>query len=301
MSPSHFLKANGDIMNKKLQTFGKALYSNTELLKLSKMPLLLLALMLFVNVSLVSSPNIIGYMDGLSVIERLEGVDDAFEEMYETELGCAIDEEAKMQCDGEFQAMYGDYHFQYQTALDTDGIEESTILFTPDQAVVIYQGETTEVLDGDYSLLQGFDFSAMKANAQSSDNGAATYYEDNTNFFLKNLYYSDLSQHIGLVYTVQFAQTLLYVVLVSLMVLMVNFRASVKKITYQAALRVTILAMTGPALLAALLGLWIPGWAYLIFTMIYLIRIIVIYYSLNRRSETLVGPKETPEIREETE
>ena len=301
MISSHFLKANGDIMNKKIITFGKALYSNTDLLKLTKIPLLLLALMLFVNVSLVSAPNFMGYMEGVETTENLEGIDEAFTEMYESNLDCRVSEESEMQCEGDMQAMYGDYQFEYADTLDVSNIDESTIIFTPDEAAIVYQGDRTVAVSGNYSLVQGFDFSTIKDNAEDSDDTLDTFYQDNTNFFLENLYYSDLSQQIGIVYTVQFAQTFIYVVVVSLLIQMVNFRASIKKITYQAALRITILAMTGPALLAAILGFWIPGWAYLVFTMVYLIRIIVIYYSINRRSETLVGPKETPEIREETE
>ncbi len=301
MISSHFLKANGDIMNKKIITFGKALYSNTDLLKLTKIPLLLLALMLFVNVSLVSAPNFMGYMEGVEATQDLEGIDVAFTEMYETNLDCRVSEESEMLCEGDMQAMYGEYHFEYADTLDVSEIDESTIIFTPDEAAVIYQGDHTAVVSGNYSLLQGFDFSTIEDTATDSENIVGEFYKNNTSFFLENLYYSDMSQQIGIVYTVQFAQTFIYVIVVSLLIQMVNFRASIKKITYQAALRITILAMTGPALLSAILGFWIPGWAYLVFTMVYLIRIIVVYYSINRRSETLVGPKETPEIREETE
>jgi maltodextrin utilization protein YvdJ len=300
MNLSHFLKANGDTMNNKIKTFGKAFYDNSALFKLTKIPLFLLALMLFVNVSLVSAPNFIGYMEGISVVDSLDGIDEAFVEMYESELECKVNDANQMECNGTPQSMYGDYHFRFQNTLDVSGINESTIIFTPDKAVIIYQGNSTAVLDGDYSLMQGFDFSTVKDESQNLQSMDA-FYQDNTDFFLEYLYYSDLGQNIGIVYAVQFAQTFLYVVIVSLLIQMVNFKASIKKVTYQAALRITILAMTGPALLAALLGLWFAGWAYLIFTLIYLIRIIVIYYSINRRSETLVGPNETPEIREDVE
>lgn len=279
-------------MKNKLFTFIKMFYDNTVLLRAWKAGILLTALVLFINVSLVSAPNYVGYMNGVDSIHQLHGIDEAFADMYEDELDCRV-EDARMQCDLDEARTYGDYTVRFTEAYDLQEVDEPSIILTPDEAAVVYHGEGRTVVEGDYTLLSNFDFSTVKSDAEDADS-KADYYGDSTNFFLKNLYYSELEETVGLVYTVQFGQTLMYAVFVSLMIMTVNFKASIKKITYNASLRITIFAMTGPALLAAVLGLWISSWAYMLFTVIYLARIIVLFYKINR-SDYTIGSDDPPE------
>lgn len=280
-------------MKDKLFTFIKMFYDNKTLLRAWKAGVLLTALVLFINVSLVSAPNYVGYMNGVDSINQLHGVDEAFEGMYEDRLDCKV-EDTKMQCEGLDQARtYGDYTVRFTDSYDLQAEDESSIILTPDQAAIVYHDDGRTVVEGDYSLLSDFDFSTVKSDAEDAES-VEGFYEDNTNFFLKNLYYSELEETVGMVYTVQFGQTLMYVIFVSLMIMTVNFKASIKKITYNASLRITIFAMTGPALLSAVLGLWISSWAYMLFTVLYLARIIVLFYQINR-SDYTIGTDEPPE------
>ncbi|MFP4078873.1 MAG: DUF1189 family protein [Candidatus Izemoplasmataceae bacterium] len=273
-------------MKDKLLLFAKMLYSNKALLKTAKAGVLVTAMMLFINVSLVSAPNYVGYMRGVGSIDELHAIEEAFEAMYDDELDCSVEGDGTMQCDAEGENTYGDYAFRFQETVDAEDIDENTIVFTPEKAVIVHHEDGRTVVDGDYSLLEDFDFSEIKTLAEDRDDPEA-YYANNTDFFLKNLYYSDLNDTVGMIYTVQFAQTFLYVFFVSLMFMMLNFRASIKKITYKASLRITIFAMTGPALLSAVLGLRISTWAYVLFTILYLSRVIVLYYRLHRSKITI--------------
>lgn len=280
-------------MKNKLFTFIKMFYDNKTLLRAWKAGVLLTALVLFINVSLVSAPNYVGYMNGVDSVNQLHGVEEAFEGMYEDNLDCRV-EDTKMQCDDLDEARtYGDYTVRFTDSYDLESVDESSIILTPDQAAVVHHEDGRTVVEGDYTLLSDFDFSTVKGDAGDADSKEA-FYEDNTTFFLKNLYYSQLEETVGMVYTVQFGQTLMYVLFVSLMIMTVNFKASIKKITYNASLRVTIFAMTGPALLSALLGLWISSWAYMLFTILYLARIIVLFYQINRSDHT-IGSDEPPQ------
>lgn len=273
-------------MKDKLLLFTRMLYNNDALLKTARAGILVTALVLFINVSLVSAPNYVGYMRGVGSIEQLHSVETAFEAMYEDELPCRVDENAIMHCDVDEERTYGDYTFRFQDRLDPSEIDETAIIFSPEKAALVYHEEGRTVVDGDYNLLTGFDFSEIKQNAADTDD-PEEHIANNTDFFMRNLYYSDLNQTVGMIYTVQFAQTFLYVFFVSFMFMMLNFRASMKKVTYQAALRITVFAMTGPALLSAVLGLRISTWAYVLFTVVYLARVIVLYYKLHRSKVTI--------------
>lgn len=287
-------------MKQKLLLFTKMLYSNDDLLKTAKAGVLITALVLFINVSLISAPNYVGYMRGADATNDLQSVETAFEAMYDDKLPCRIDEDETMQCDISEERTYGEYTFRFQDSVDTADIEESSIIFTPEKAAIIHHDDGRTVVDGDYSLLTNFDFTEIQDEAGERDE-PDEFYESSTDYFLRNLYFSDMNDTIGMIYTVQFAQTFLYVFFVSLMFMMLNFRASIKKVTYQASLRLTIFAMTGPALLTAVLGLRISTWAYMLFTIVYLARVIVLYYKLHRSKVTigLDDPDAIPEGSEE--
>lgn len=273
-------------MKQKLQLFTQMLYNNDALLKTARAGVLVTALVLFINVSLISAPNYIGYMEGVRSIDNLHSVETSFEAMYEDEVPCYVDQDETMQCDLDEARTYGTYVLRYQESVDVTSIDETSIIFTPDKAAIIYHEDERAVVEGNYSLLKGFDFPDIKDKAEGQED-PDSFYANNTDYFLRNLYYSDVNETIGMVYTIQFAQLFLYVFFVSLMFMMLNFRASIKKITYQASLRITIFAMTGPALITALLGLRISSWSYLIFTLIYLTRVTVMYYKLHRSKVTV--------------
>ncbi|MFW5894583.1 MAG: hypothetical protein ACOCU0_01500 [Bacillota bacterium] len=274
-------------MKAKLFSFIKMFISNSEVIKAAKAGVLITALVLFINVSLVSAPNYISYMRGVNNIENLEGINGAFSDMFDDPLPCSIDEDHTMACDLDESRTYNGYAVSFEQDVDPDEVDETSIIFTPDYSVIVYhEGDERVVVDGDYSLLEGYDFSNIKNSAEDEEN-PETFYANNTDFFLRNLYYSDLNDTVGLIYTVQFAQTFLYVIFLSLMYMMLNYKASMKKITYPASLRVIIFSMTGPALLSALVGMWFSSWSYVLFTIVYLIRIIVLYYRLHRSKVTI--------------
>ena len=284
-------------MKQKLETFVKMLYSNNAILKARKASYLLTFLMFVINIGLISVPNYAGIYQGVEQIDNIHNINDAFSELYEDELSCRIDDAALMTCDEEGPTEYGDYVFRFVDELDADQIDEddiarSSILFSPREAAVVYvedagtADERIFLVSGTYHLFRDFDFSEVRSNAQDSDDPDA-YYERTTDMFLESLYYSGFGDSVLIVYTTQFAQMLIYTFFVSLMLLVLNYRAKFKKLTYPASLKITVFSATGPALLTAALGLYITAWASMLFIVLYLVRVILIYYRVNRVEETL--------------
>lgn len=279
-------------MKNNLLTGIKMLYDNQTLMKAPRISMLLAFLVLLVNVTFISAPNAIGLMRGVEVITYIDDVEVAFAKMYDSGLNCVVSQEAIMVCEGPFEETYGAYAFEWVEAIDLDAVEVSTILFSAEEAAIVYvenpmtEDEELTVLIGRFHLLGGFDFSTIEMLAEDSED-VANYYDEVTEHFLRNLYFSNFTLYITIIYLTQFAQLFLYVMVVSLFYLLLNYRAKMKKITWSASFKITVVAMSGPALLAALFGFIAPEWAGIIFVFVYLARIIVLYYRINRVEETL--------------
>ena len=78
----------------------------------------------------------------------------------------------------------------------------------------------------------------------------------------------------------QLIQTMLYLFTISLMLLVSNYRAKVKKITFSQALRVTIIALIGPALISGFVGFIEVTLAGIVFITLYSLRMMYVYLAL---------------------
>ncbi len=281
-------------MKAKMEWFVHMLYSTKEVLKAHKASFVLVFILLFVNIALISVPNFIGIWRGVDRVDDLEGIHEAFQEMYEARLPCAIETSAQMICDDVENQTFGMYDFVIDPDFKIDEdelevvIERSSIFVTTEDISIVYVREDGSgvVVSGDYRLLQGFDFSSIK-DRDEAQNDRTDYYDSVTNMFLRNVYYSTMQDNMFIVYSAQFVQMLLYVMFVSVIMMVLNYKAKIKKLSYSASVKITVFTMTGPAFLAAVLGFIIVGWASILFTALYLVRIILVYYKINTIQETL--------------
>lgn len=283
-------------MKRKLELFVKMFYDNNAVLKANKASLLMTVIVLFMNVALISGPNFVGLMQGSEQIHNLENVYEAFDDLYEYELPCHINEQSQMECEETGPLEFGVYTFRYVNSFSSDDlndedVEISTILFSKDEAAIVYIHDTNEeknqIIQGDYSLLRGIDFSQVKSNSAESSQTETVYFYSYTTMFLEDIYYSRLVQNSLMVYTTQFFQFLLYTFFVSIMFMVLNFKAKFKKVNYLASFKITIFSATGPALLTAALGLFITAWAAMLFVVLYLIRVILVYFKINSVETTI--------------
>jgi len=269
-------------MKDRLLLFVKMLYDHKLVLKAYKAPLMLTLLLLFANIMLVGAPAFFGLLDGADRPEDLQDVHAAFVELYEDDVDCRI-EEYEMVCAEDYDKTYGAYRFLYvESVPDAGEIETSTIYFTPGGSTVVQVEEdndlkTLTAVGGNYLLIGNLDFTRVESQAEERDD-KESFYNSFTDNYLQNLYFADTMQSVVTLYSAQFFQVILYAMFVAAMYLLLNYRAPEKRITFASAFKLTVFAMTGPALLSAMLGYFIYGWANLLFIILYLIRVVVVYY-----------------------
>lgn len=266
----------------------KLLWDNQSLIGAVKLNLIFVLIILLVNVSLVSIPNYFGVLNGIRTIEYLEDINEPFKALYEQEIPCRVDASYTLNCDAPIDGEYGSYQVLYQDEISTENITESTIIFGSKNIFILYIDQENMVyeLAGDYRLLEAFDFSKIKDQAHNFDTQDA-HYENVTDIFLSNVYFSSLGERVFLIFSTQFAQIALYVVLISIMFMILNYRSKLPKISYLAAVKITILAMLGPALLAAIVGVFLNIWGSILFTILYAIRMMFVYYAVHKTVGTI--------------
>lgn len=264
-----------------MKSFGLMFFSNKEVLKSTKFNIFIILLLFFINVSLISTPNFLGKMESVGSISELSNIEEVFIELYKDELNCYV-ENYEMTCDLPTPINYVGYEIKYEEIIDLSSIESSTVFFSKEHMAVVFvdENELTYPLVGNYKLLEGLDFSTVS----TEDTEGLTreeHYQKTTDNILSAVYYSTLDQQLLTIYMMQFIQTLIYVMVVTGLFMLMNFKAKVKKVTYKNALKIIITAMVGPALLVAIIALYSPGIASLFFFIIIAIRAMLIYYKMN--------------------
>jgi len=275
--------------------FPKTLISNNELLKTNTYSFPKILLLLILNISLISAPffmsrystkpeDVYGYMPGL---------EEALIALYEQELPCTITEKT-MDClsIADTTGTYGEYQVYFLPEdLSAISIETSSIVFTTTRISMVYKTENEAddyVLEGDYRFLDGMDFSNINRLDLDMENLSETeFYQKINDTLVQSVLNSTLSGDLLLIYLAQFVQTILYAFMMSVLLLAANFRRSVKRIRYSSSLKYVVVAITGPALLACLVGLVNTTIATIIWSAVYAIRMIVFYSKINKIKDTL--------------
>jgi hypothetical protein len=276
-----------DIMN--LKNDIKMLWDNKQLIEARKLGFILTFLLLIVNVSMISIPNFFGLLNGLRDIDQLVGIETTFRAMYDDALPCSVSETFTMECVGNVDGTYGNYRIVYQEEIVTENINEPTIFFGYRNFTMIYINENNKafIVAGDYRLLSGFSFAEV--NSANHEFDTLEDYQDRvTDVFISGIYNSTIGEKVFLIFSSQFAQIVIYIVIISFMFMILNFRSKIRKITFPASLKIVIVSMTGPALITAILGIFFRGWASVLFTILFAIRVMFVYYEIHRAKETII-------------
>lgn len=275
-------------MKEKLTLLFKALYSNKAVLQTHQFKLIPILFLFIINVSLVSVPNFYSVYDGVSQIERFDNVHEVFETFYDEPIPCQIDDEALFICEElpTHTELHG-YEIVFFGDLDLENLDRSTIYFGEDTFALFYINPDNEdfFMSGTYATLTGFDFGDIRDTALDSDSPQVVY-EEATDIFLTNIYFSQLNDQFFLIYSGQFIQMMIYVVILSIMFMILNYRAPIRKLSYTAAIKFIIVAMFGPAFLTALMGPIITAWASIMFILIFGLRIMFVYIQINTAKKT---------------
>lgn len=260
----------------------KTLYSNIAVLKYSKIKIFYIVILFFINVSIVTAPFFIGKVNSIEYINYFKGIENSLISLYEDEIDCHINTNNLMICSDSINESYGNYKVLYIEDGDDYIIDESIIVFTSSTVYIHYVNESDEVfsMSGNYSKLQGLDFSKIKTNI-SDGYSKDEYYIEMNDYILTGIYFSTLTEQISIIYLSQIMQIAVYITVITLLFLLINIKQDKYKIKLSRIISIIVLSMTGPALLIAIIGLFSPGIASILFYLIYSIRIMFIYYSMN--------------------
>lgn len=239
--------------------FAKTLYSNKAILSFKRMRGWLLFLLFVLNVMMVSAPLILArsLVSGPDVLVRFPRSTEALIVAFE-QTDCVILQE--LQCSTPTIIRVG----QYEVGFLQTPTSDSYIYFDRNQ--VIFQTPDDFFLGG-YLFAEGLVLSTITTTRELEDlvYGFAT---------------SSAGFDFSLILLGQLIQTMLYVGSLSAMLLISNYRSNVRKITFTEGLRITTLAMVGPALAGGFIGFIEPSFSGIVFLTVFSIRMMYVYFGL---------------------
>lgn len=241
-----------------MKEFGKIIYSNKSILKNKSVNFFIIFLLFFINTALVASPLFMtrAQIDSGELLDRFDGLEQAFAEIYDLGLDCDITEYATC---GLPDSANG-----YEIIIEGEPTTERFIWFADE---MIIKDELS--ISGSYDFLTGIKLNPMK-------------YRENSEAILFALTASSLGRDYYIMYAGQFVQNMVYLLAISALIMVANYKQAKRKITYTEAVKVSVMAMLGPALVTAITGIFFAGFAALIFMTIYSIRMMYIYYGVLR-------------------
>jgi len=273
--------------------FPKVLYSNEELLKTARWSPAVLVLLFFLNVSLIAAPFFMARAKTkpADIYDYMPGIGAALSALYDLDLACAV-EDGVFACTETYlvpldAGMY-DVYVLPQTVAEIDDV--SRIVFGRTAVAFFYEAPDDKddyVLSGSYALLDGMDFDAIDREALGFGSMTDEEFDSYLNAtVIGALLSSELPADLATLYLAQLVQTALYVLVMSLLLMAANIRRATKKIRYRTSFSYVVAAITGPALLACVVGLvWSVGGT-IVWSAAYAVRMILLYTKINNRAGT---------------
>ncbi len=245
------------------------LFKNDAIFNKLKAPFLILILVFFVNVMLVSAPmfnaRVTVQVDEL--IERFPGLVDAFDELYALNLPCEFED--TIVCSEEIPpTTVGDY----ELVINGTSEEANYIEFSEEWIRIAHTEDESDqlIITGTYTFLDGLELNNVSESKSYEMTETIVY----------GIITSGISSDFYLIFAGQFIQNLIYALAIGGMLLASNYRRTEGKIKYSGTLRITVFAMTGPALLTAIIGMFFLPIASVMFMTIYSLRMMFIYFKL---------------------
>jgi hypothetical protein len=145
--------------------------------------------------------------------------------------------------------------------------------------VVYVNDDTAFILEGDYRLLPGFNFQTIN---EEVDGVLVEGQNEATDRFLTAIYFSTVDEKIITIFVTQLFQTLIFVMVLTLVMLLLNLDSTRNKLTIKQANTMMIAGMVGPALITAVIGLIYPALGSIAFPFVYGFRMLFVYYFLRK-------------------
>lgn len=265
---------------KKSRIFIEGLYKSEVALQAYRFNWLIIIVMLFSVIMMSSLPSLVMRYEFNSQLidEKFPDIYPSFVQLYEDELDCKVDDQAKLVCKNPQDFKAGKYNVTFK---ETDTPQPFTIYLMDDQfAVSSFVDNEHQPLVGTYNLLHGFDFSKIKSQ-KPSDVTNAEYYLNITNEFLKNVYLSTYDIGAIMAMMMSFLQIMVYIPLMAALLVFGNKGlpgVPESKLKYKDAIKIIVYLALTPALITAMVSFVWPTIGAYTFLMLFAIRIIMVYF-----------------------
>lgn len=275
--------------------FPKTLFSNQELLKTNTTSWWKIVLLLVVNISLIAAPFFMARVQTKAedVFFYMPGLEEALELLYRQEVPCQITD-GQMTClsVGGTSRDFGDYRVYFLPEDSADiPTDRSRIVFRKTDVVFDYVAPDpvdNYTLTGTLRLLETMDFAQInRTDLQWEHLTEPEFYAMVNETFVQSLLNSTLPGYFAMIYLTQFVQTILYALLMSVLLMAANFRRPTRRLRYGSSLRYVVVGITGPALLAAVVGLINTTIGTILWSAVYAVRMILLYSTINKFKGTL--------------
>jgi|GEM_PF-4160461 len=249
--------------------FFKMLYSNDAILNARKYSFAVIFIVFFLNVMILSAPlyNARATVDVDNVIETL-ALEEAFDDIYALDLPCKFTDTIVCTEDIPIQQV-GDYKLVVLQEVPDDNY----LLFAEDYIQIKYSEQSA--YSGYYTYLEGMDLKATDNNYEKTET------------IMYGILSSSIVQDFYQIFVGQFLQYLLYFLAVSMLLNAANFKQKVKKISYGASVKITIVSMLGPAAFTSIIGFFYLPLAAVVFMSIYSLRMMFVYFKILNSKESL--------------
>ena len=249
-----------------IKQLAATLYSNKAIFSLKQMRGWLLFLLFIINVLMLSAPLIQARADitAPEILDRFVGLEEALLQVL-SESDCVLG--APMVCQTTSVQQINGYEIAFLSPVTSD----TYVLFDANQFIV---QTPTDLFVGGYEFANGVALNSVTT-------------VDSLHGLVYGFATSGATFDFSLIVIGQFIQTILYVSTISLMLLISNYRSKVKKITFSQALRLTTIAMLGPALFSGFIGFIEVTLAGIVFITMYSLRMMYLYLALFSKTKEL--------------
>lgn len=262
--------------------FIKIVYSNQAIINQRKLKFHFTLILFIVSLMLVVNPFIMARLTQTpqQLMDQFPQVENGLMQVL-NEFDCSV-ENNTLSCNQGFteKELNGvTYFINAKEGQELQATQEYVLL--SDKQVIFKNVNST--ISGDYSLLEGQSFDDLLAMKESE--GATD--QEFVGHLLQNFHQSTLGTQIPMTIISIFIQYTIYVLLVSGVFLAINLNKLQEPISFMEMINMNVMAMFSPALISAVIGLFSPENATALFPLIYMARIIMLYFKLMRRPKVV--------------
>lgn len=257
----------------------KILYSNQEIINQRRISIFLTLILFLMSVILIATPNVLGrLLESQDAIMQRYPKSEAAMMFVLNNHNCQFDETLKCDFNDEKVQQIGEYWVAVNSkgGRDLSEFKGNYLVFADTGLIISYQGQE---LRGDYSLLQGSSFSKLlqQQKTEKLDDRQAT------GQLLQNISHAFLQQNMANIYFLILMQYIVYTVIIALIMKFINIPQAQLHYSYKELWTMSVLAMFAPAMVLAIFGLYNPVMAAAFFPIVYMIRIMLLYYKMMKQ------------------